>query len=74
LREGIVDDADLIDVGIVFGTGFAPFRGGPLQYVHDRGVDETVARLTQLAASHGARFTPDPGWADLVDIRRARAR
>jgi 3-hydroxyacyl-CoA dehydrogenase/enoyl-CoA hydratase/3-hydroxybutyryl-CoA epimerase len=30
--EGIVDNADLVDAGVIFGTGFAPFRGGPLHY------------------------------------------
>jgi 3-hydroxyacyl-CoA dehydrogenase / enoyl-CoA hydratase / 3-hydroxybutyryl-CoA epimerase len=34
LAEGIVSDADLVDAGAIFGTGFAPFRGGPLHYVH----------------------------------------
>src|SRR5690349_8345077 len=33
LQEGIVADADLVDAGLIFGTGFAPFRGGPLHYV-----------------------------------------
>ncbi|HVT63457.1 MAG TPA: 3-hydroxyacyl-CoA dehydrogenase NAD-binding domain-containing protein, partial [Legionellaceae bacterium] len=32
LREGVVPDADLLDAGMVFGTGFAPFRGGPMHY------------------------------------------
>jgi 3-hydroxyacyl-CoA dehydrogenase/enoyl-CoA hydratase/3-hydroxybutyryl-CoA epimerase len=32
LGEGIVADADLVDAGTIFGTGFAPFRGGPLHY------------------------------------------
>jgi 3-hydroxyacyl-CoA dehydrogenase/enoyl-CoA hydratase/3-hydroxybutyryl-CoA epimerase len=32
LAEGIVADADLVDAGLIFGTGFAPFRGGPLHY------------------------------------------
>jgi 3-hydroxyacyl-CoA dehydrogenase/enoyl-CoA hydratase/3-hydroxybutyryl-CoA epimerase len=32
LAEGIVEDADLVDAGAIFGAGFAPFRGGPLQY------------------------------------------
>ena len=32
LAEGIVADADLVDAGAIFGTGFAPFRGGPLHY------------------------------------------
>ncbi len=32
LDEGVVDSADLVDAGMIFGTGFAPFRGGPLHY------------------------------------------
>jgi len=36
LKEGIVADADLIDAGLIFGTGFAPFRGGPLHYLNAR--------------------------------------
>jgi len=34
--EGIVADADLIDAGLIFGTGFAPFRGGPLHYLAEK--------------------------------------
>jgi len=37
LKEGIVADADLVDAGLIFGTGFAPFRGGPLHYIKTRG-------------------------------------
>jgi 3-hydroxyacyl-CoA dehydrogenase / enoyl-CoA hydratase / 3-hydroxybutyryl-CoA epimerase len=33
VQEGIVADADLADAGLIFGTGFAPFRGGPLHYL-----------------------------------------
>jgi len=65
LREKIVADADLIDAGVIFGSGFAPFRGGPLTYARARGIDAVVARLTELARAHGARFTPDAGWAEL---------
>jgi 3-hydroxyacyl-CoA dehydrogenase/enoyl-CoA hydratase/3-hydroxybutyryl-CoA epimerase len=32
LDEGVVETADLVDAGVIFGTGFAPFRGGPLHY------------------------------------------
>jgi 3-hydroxyacyl-CoA dehydrogenase/enoyl-CoA hydratase/3-hydroxybutyryl-CoA epimerase len=63
LREGVVADDDLIDAGVVFGSGFAPFRGGPLQYARERGVVDVVARLEALAAKHGERFRPDPGWS-----------
>ncbi len=65
LRERIVADADLIDAGVIFGSGFAPFRGGPLTYARKRGVDAVVARLTDLARAHGPRFTPDEGWSEL---------
>ncbi|MFC4307557.1 3-hydroxyacyl-CoA dehydrogenase NAD-binding domain-containing protein [Steroidobacter flavus] len=65
LRQGIVEDADLIDAGVIFGAGFAPFRGGPLQYARARGVDAVVARLQELQRVHGDRFAPDEGW-DLV--------
>jgi 3-hydroxyacyl-CoA dehydrogenase/enoyl-CoA hydratase/3-hydroxybutyryl-CoA epimerase len=61
-REGIVDNADLIDAGIIFGTGFAPFHGGPLHYRQSRGVNVLYNRLLELEKRHGERFTPDAGW------------
>ena len=36
VKEGIVADADLVDAGLIFGTGFAPFRGGPLHYLKSK--------------------------------------
>ena len=63
LRERIAEDADLIDAAVIFGTGFAPFRGGPLAYARSRGVAAVVERLEELAARYGARFQPDSGWA-----------
>jgi 3-hydroxyacyl-CoA dehydrogenase/enoyl-CoA hydratase/3-hydroxybutyryl-CoA epimerase len=66
LSEGVVSDADLLDAGVIFGTGFAPFRGGPLKYAKDRGVDDVIDRLEQLASRHGDRFAPHPGWSDLT--------
>ena len=62
LREGIVTDADLLDAGVIFATGFAPFRGGPLQYARARGIPTVIARLEELAQRYGERFRPDPGW------------
>ncbi len=62
LREGTVEDADLLDAGAVFATGFAPFRGGPLQYARDRGIANVTRRLHELAKAHGERFLPDAGW------------
>jgi 3-hydroxyacyl-CoA dehydrogenase/enoyl-CoA hydratase/3-hydroxybutyryl-CoA epimerase len=65
LREGIVSDADLVDAGAIFGSGFAPFRGGPLTYARTRGADAIVARLDDLVKVHGPRFKPDAGWSAL---------
>lgn len=66
LREGVVEDADLLDAGMIFGTGFAPFRGGPLHYVKDTGKEAIEERLEALTARFGPRFTPDPGWTTLT--------
>ena len=66
LADGVVSEADLLDAGVIFGTRFAPFRGGPINYARKRGPAELVARLRQLAAAHGARFEPHPGWLELV--------
>ena len=71
LRERIVESADLADAAVLFGTGFAPFRGGPLNYARARGIDAVVARLTELATRHGERFRPDEGW---VSLRAAEKR
>ena len=71
LRERIVDDADLVDAAVIFGTGFAPFRGGPLAYARARGTRTCVARLEELRARHGSRFAPDAGWALLEDASKA---
>ena len=62
LREGVVADEDMIDGAMIFATGFAPFRGGPMHYARSRGVADIVLALTQLATKHGERFQPDPGW------------
>jgi len=62
LAEGVVDDADLLDAGVIFGTGFAPFRGGPIQYTRTEGVAVVRERLAKLEAKHGARFAKKEGW------------
>lgn len=62
LHEGIVDDAELLDAGVIFGTGFAPFRGGPIQYIRDTGADSVKAQLNALATKYGQRFAPKAGW------------
>lgn len=66
LREHVAGSKDLIDAGIIFGTGFAPFHGGPLQYVKDRGQEQVVMALENLEKVYGPRFKPDDGWKTIV--------
>ncbi len=65
LHEKVVADADLLDAGMVFGTGFAPFRGGPLHYAKSRGVADIVKTLERLTRDYGDRFKPHEGWRSL---------
>jgi len=62
LAEEVVQDEDLLDAGVIFGTGFAPFRGGPLHYARSRGVAEIRSRLEKFAMEYGERFSPADGW------------
>lgn len=67
LHEGIVASEDLLDAGIIFGTGFAPFRGGPLRYARERGTENVAAALTELSSQFGDRFAlPEAAWASFV--------
>ncbi|MGR6034440.1 MAG: 3-hydroxyacyl-CoA dehydrogenase NAD-binding domain-containing protein [Candidatus Nitrosoglobus sp.] len=65
LHDRVVEDADLLDAGMIFGIGFAPFRGGPLHYVRTQGVEAIRQRLNTLEKQYGARFAPSPGWKAL---------
>lgn len=65
LHDKVVTDVDLLDAGVIFGTGFAPFRGGPINYAKERGTTAVVMRLNELAKTHGKRFEPHSGWSAL---------
>jgi len=64
LRESLVEDSDNLDAGMVYGTGFAPFRGGPMRYATSRGWSDIRASLERLSGAYGDRFTPDPLWLE----------
>ena len=66
LHDGVVADMDLLDAGVIFGTGFAPFRGGPIQHIRTVGAAPLKVRLEQLSQRYGSRFNPRPGWDALV--------
>ena len=63
LRRGVAEDEDEVDGAMIFATGFAPFRGGPMHYARHRGAAEIRDRLAALAERHGPRFAPDEGWS-----------
>ena len=62
LREGVIEDHDLLDVGMIFGTGFAPFLGGPMHYMEQRGRQVIIDRLKELEGKYGKQFAADAGW------------
>lgn len=59
LREEVVADADLLDAGMIFGTGFAPFRGGPMHYAKQFGHDKLNELFSSLEVQYGNRFKAD---------------
>ena len=65
LREGVVGDEEIVDGAMIFATGFAPFRGGPMHYARSRGAGDIRDTLARLAAKYGPRFQPDVGWDGL---------
>ena len=59
LREGVVADSDLLDAGMIFATGFAPFRGGPMNYANDFGKDKLETVFKTFETKYGERFKVD---------------
>jgi 3-hydroxyacyl-CoA dehydrogenase/enoyl-CoA hydratase/3-hydroxybutyryl-CoA epimerase len=67
VREQVVADRDLLDAGMIFGTGFAPFRGGPMHYLDAIGATALQQQLKTLKSLRGDRFKPDQGWEALIN-------
>jgi 3-hydroxyacyl-CoA dehydrogenase/enoyl-CoA hydratase/3-hydroxybutyryl-CoA epimerase len=57
VEEGLVDSAGDSDYGMILGTGFAPFRGGPLRFAEYLGLKKIVEQLERLAQSE-EKFSP----------------
>ena len=64
LRKDIVGSSDELDAAMIFATGFAPFRGGPMYYADWRGHKDIQDSLLRLSKSYGERFNPDPYWQE----------
>ena len=58
LEEEVVRDPADVDFAMIMGTGFAPFRGGPLRYADALGAGGLVSTLDRLAGSGAAYFRP----------------
>merc|ERR1712048_133940 len=58
LEDEIIANPIVGDIGLVFGTGFAPFRGGPFRYLDTIGTDHFVGKMNNLAAKYGSQFEP----------------
>jgi len=67
LRDNVVESSDMLDAGVIFGTGFAPFRGGPMCYAENRGIEQLIKLLENLDSRYGSRFKADDGWASLIN-------
>ncbi len=55
LREGVVQNGDLLDAGMIFGTGFAPFRGGPIHYAKSQGIHELYQQFVKQQQAKGEK-------------------
>lgn len=58
LEEGIIKSPRDGDIGAIFGTGFAPFHGGPFRYIDTLGADQVTKELQKFEKIHGDRFQP----------------
>ncbi len=58
LEDEIISDPVVGDIGLVFGTGFAPFHGGPFRYLDTVGVDKYVGMMEGFANKYGPQFEP----------------
>ncbi|MCP4000369.1 MAG: crotonase [Gammaproteobacteria bacterium] len=67
IADKVVSDADLVDAGTIFGAGFAPFRGGPVQHAREMGLEDMRANLKHLYERYGERFAESAGWATLAN-------
>lgn len=64
LREHVVDNGDLLDAGMVYGTGFAPFRGGPIHYAKSQGIDDLYQQFIKQQQTRGVTATV-PNWENV---------
>ena len=72
LEEGVAARAEDVDLAMVMGTGFAPFRSGPLRWAGTVGFSKIVEELERLAGRHGARFAPSAALREMAGNGKPR--
>ena len=65
-EEGVLNSVADANIGSIFGWGFAPFKGGTLQFVNDYGLKEFVQRAKELKEHYGNRFSPPKLLLDMA--------
>ena len=65
LREGVVEDADPVDAGMISGPVSRRFAAGPMHYLKERGRDRVAEELSDSAARFGSAYRPDAGFANI---------
>ena len=70
LEEGVVGSPEELDLAMIMGTGFPPFRGGLLRWADREGTGAIRDRLQDLRARFGERFAPAPLLAQYADEGR----
>ncbi|MBN1406618.1 MAG: enoyl-CoA hydratase/isomerase family protein [Calditrichaceae bacterium] len=70
LDEGIAQSARDVDIGMIFGTGFAPFRGGLLRYAESEGLEMVVKKLSAFKEEFGNRFQPSTSLLKFEEVGR----
>jgi 3-hydroxyacyl-CoA dehydrogenase/enoyl-CoA hydratase/3-hydroxybutyryl-CoA epimerase len=67
LDEKIVDSASEVDLGMIMGTGFPPFRGGLLRYADSLGAKAIVEKLKKYQTRFGVRYEPSPALLEMAE-------
>lgn len=67
LREQVIADPQLLDAGMIFGTGFAPFRGGLLHYAKSKGIHELFLQYERIQKDHGDKTEKLTPWEEGVE-------
>lgn len=71
LSEGLVNNAGQVDLGLIFGIGFPPFRGGLLRYADGEGIDKIVEKLKEFSSSVDKdRYTPSPRLQEMIETKK----